>query len=61
MVEYINPDLVKGPDVDDISIEIKGCSLNDVITIIKNPSPKYQPYSVYMVNFIFLLYYSCNF
>ena len=51
---YINPNLVKGPDVDDLSVEIKGCTLNDVTAILKNPPAKYQPYSLLMVNFIFL-------
>ena len=47
---FINSNFVRGPDVNDISIEVKGYSLSDAIAEIKKAPAKFQPYSLIMVN-----------
>lgn len=44
----VDPSFVRGPEVDDISIEIKNCNLQEAMSIIQKMSSKYESYSLLM-------------
>lgn len=45
----IDPQYVRGFDIDDIAIEIKHCGFDEAVNIIGQQSAKYEPYLVLVV------------